>query len=103
MQSSNVSLAAILVLWVALLALTSIVLRELGLARLKRYRGTLLFLCLALLSVPGGAVLLKVLRPYQRRIVALVTRKRSAPVAFSGGCRMFPENNIWNTRVDNLP
>src|SRR5512135_1754857 len=30
---------------------------------------------------------------------------QSGNVAFSGigGCSMFPANNIWNTRVDNLP
>jgi hypothetical protein len=102
LQALTAQSAAILVLWVALLALTSIVARELGLACLKRYRWTVALLAVALAGLPAAAVM-KAARPYRNRLAAILLRKQSPPIVLSSGCRIFPANNIWNTRVDGLP
>ena len=92
----------LLSLWVAVAALASLVIRELGWAKVRRYFLTLVILVLALLALPGGAVI-KVGRPYEERIMALLTRRKSQSIDTSNGCPIFPANNIWNTWIHDLP
>lgn len=92
----------LLSLWVAVAALASLVIRELGWARMKRYFLTLAILVLALLVLPGGAAI-KLARPYEARILAIVLRRKSPSINASNACPIFPTNNIWNTWILNLP
>lgn len=92
----------VLSLWVAVAALASLAIRELGWAGVKRYSSTLVILALALLVLPGGA-LIKLGRPYEERILAIVLRRKSQSIDASNGCPIFPANNIWNAWVHDLP
>jgi hypothetical protein len=98
----NYAVAAVLSLWIALAALTSLVVREIGWARLKKYSLTLIVLGVAVLAVPGAG-LVKVTQPYRSRILAYVLRRHSPTVDLGNGCSVFPVNNIWNMIVRDLP
>jgi hypothetical protein len=91
----------ILMLWCAVCAVASLVVRELGVKCLKKYPITALVLVLSLLSFPAAGIF-KITRPYQKRIITLVKREKSAAIA-QNGCPMFPPDNIWNRRVQDLP
>jgi len=93
---------ALLPLWVAVAALAYVVIRELGWARLKRYTFAWTCVALSLLSLPAAGFL-KVAWPYKARILARLVRVESPAVVLSGGCSIFPANNIWNMSVHNLP
>ena len=90
----------LLVLWCAIAAIASLVVRELGMKGLKKYPLTMLVLVLSLLSFPAAGVF-KISRPYERRILTLIRREKSA--AISAGCPMFPPDNVWNRRIQDLP
>ena len=92
----------LLSLWVAVAALASLVIRELGWAKVKRYFPTLAILTLALLVFPGGAAI-KLARPYEQRILAMVLRRKSPSINASNACPVFPANNVWNTWIHDLP
>jgi hypothetical protein len=87
----------LLTIWVAVAAVASIAVRELGWSRAKKYPLTLLVLVISLGALPTGAAL-KIGRPYQRRITAMLFREKS-PSIIESGCTIFPANNIWNTRI----
>ena len=91
----------VLTLWVAVFAVSSLVARELGFARMRKYPLTILVLVVALLSFPTAGLLLAT-RPYHRRIKAMIFRETSAPI-LSAGCSFFPADNIWNRAVTDLP
>ena len=95
-------MAALLSMWVAIAALSYLVGREIGWARLKKYSVALTVLVLALLALPGAAVV-KLGAPYKDRILARLIPHHSPPVHLASGCSVFPDNNIWNTSVRNLP
>src|SRR5664280_1378950 len=102
-MTNNVLLVLpLLSLWIALVALASLVVRELGWARLKPYSLTLLILAASLMALPCAAVI-QVTRPYHARILAVLLRRHSAAIAPAGGCSVFPANNVWNTGVRHLP
>src|SRR5579863_9152728 len=92
----------LLSLWVAVAALASLVIRELGWARVKRYFPTLLVITLALLVLPGGAAI-KLALPYEQRILAMLLRRKSPSINPSNACPVFPANNIWNAWIHDLP
>jgi len=94
--------AAIVSMWAALVALTSLVVREAGWSRLRRYSLTIACLALALLVLPGAAVV-KLGLPYKDRILARLIRHHSPPVDLSGGCSVFPQDNVWNVRISGNP
>jgi hypothetical protein len=102
MSDRQLAAIALLSLWIAVAALAVMVLRALGWAQIRRQRGMLLIVAGALMVLPGGAVYRKAL-PYKERLLAVVLRKHSAPVALGNTCSVFPENNIWNTPVTSLP
>ncbi len=102
MSDRYLILLPVLALWVAVAALSWLVGRELGWSRLRKHAGAL-FLLLGALSILPAAGVYRVTRPYQKRILALVQRKKGPEVALAAGCSVFPENNIWNTRVRDLP
>jgi hypothetical protein len=91
----------VLALWCAVFAIASLVIRELGVKCLKKYPLTVLILVLSLVSFPIAGVY-KLSRPYQRRIITLLSREKSAAVSQTG-CPMFPPDNIWNRRIQDLP
>jgi hypothetical protein len=91
----------ILVLWCAVCAVASLVVRELGIRCLKKYPVTALILIFSLLSFPAAGVY-KVSLPYRKRIMTMVLREKSAPIS-QNGCPMFPPDNIWNRRIQDLP
>jgi len=91
----------VLILWCAVFAIASLVIRELGVKCLKKYPLTVLVLVLSLLSFPAAGVF-KITRPYQRRIVTLLSREKSVAIS-QAGCPMFPPDNIWNRRIQDLP
>ena len=95
-------MAAIVSMWAALVALASLVAREAGWARLRRYSITVAFLALALLVLPGAAVI-RLALPYKDRILARVMGHHSPPVELTGGCSVFPEDNVWNVRISDSP
>lgn len=96
------TIAALLSMWVAIAVIAYIGAREIGWVRLKRYSGALTVLVLALLALPAGAVF-KLGAPYKDRILARLIPHHSPALHLSGGCSVFPENNIWNTPVRGLP
>jgi len=91
----------LLVLWCAILAIASLVVREMGMRGIKKYPLTMLVLLLALLSFPAAGVF-KISRPYERRILTLIRREKSAAISPTG-CPMFPPDNVWNRRIQDLP
>jgi hypothetical protein len=91
----------ILVLWCAVFAVASIVVRELGVKVLKKYPMAALVLVLSLFSYPVAGFF-KVSRPYQDRILTLIRREKSVTISQSG-CPFYPPDNIWNRRVQDLP
>ena len=91
----------IIVLWCAICAVASLVIRELGVRCLKKYPLTALILAVSLLSFPAAGVY-KVTRPYTKRILTLVRREKSPAIA-AGGCPMFPADNVWNRKIQDLP
>ncbi|HEX3745449.1 MAG TPA: hypothetical protein VHW09_16010 [Bryobacteraceae bacterium] len=91
----------VLVLWCAVCAVASLVVRELGVKCLRKYPLTTLVLVLSLLSFPAAGVF-KVTRPYQERVLTLVRREKSVALSQSG-CPMFPPDNIWNRKIQDLP
>ena len=91
----------LLVLWCAVAAIASLVVREMGMKGLKKYPLTMLVLVLSLLSFPAAGVF-KISRPYQRRILTLIRREKRAAIS-PNGCPMFPPDNIWNRRIQDLP
>lgn len=91
----------VLVLWCAVCAIASLVIRELGLKCLKKYPLTAFVLVLSLASFPAAGMF-KLSRPYQKRILTLILREKSPSIA-QGGCPMFPPDNIWNRRIQDVP
>jgi hypothetical protein len=91
----------VLVLWCAVCAVASLVVRELGVRCLKKYPLTTLVLALSLFSFPLAGIF-KISRPYERRIMTLLRREKSANIS-QNGCPMFPPDNIWNRRIQDLP
>lgn len=91
----------VLLLWVAVFATASLVVRELGFGRLKKYPFTTLVLVVSLLALPAGGVY-KASKPYQKRLAAVLRREKS-PAVLGRGCEIFPADNIWNTRITKLP
>ena len=91
----------VLMLWCAVCAVASIVIRELGVRCLKKYPLTALVLVFTLFSFPAAGVY-KISRPYRRRILTMLIREKSAPIA-QAGCPFFPPDNIWNRRIQDLP
>ncbi len=89
-------------LWVAVTALAYLVLRQSGRAGWREHRGAWIVLAAALLAVPGAG-LLRLAMPYRDRVLALVTFRKGVNVKLSGGCSIFPANNIWNTPIGDLP
>jgi hypothetical protein len=92
----------IFVVWLAVLATSSLVCRELGFARiLRKYPFTVFVMALCLAALPAAG-LMKVTRPYQRRIMALL-RRETSPAILGAGCPVFPQDNIWNRAIAGLP
>ncbi len=88
-------------MWLAVLAISAIVCRELGFLRiLRKYPFTVLLLAACLGAVPAGG-LMKVSRGYRARIASVLFRKTS-PDILSSGCPVFPADNIWNRSVAGL-
>jgi len=91
----------ILTLWCAVCAVASLVVRELGVRCLRKYPLTAAVLILSLLALPAAGVI-RIARPYRKRIVTLLRREKSVPLSQSG-CQMFPPDNIWNRKIQDLP
>lgn len=102
MSGNQFILWGVACIWFALAMLGLLVVRVLGWEKAFQYRGTLLLFVLALLSLPGGAVV-KAGLSRKQRILSHFIRQESPSILLSGGCSIFPGNNIWNTRVDDLP
>jgi hypothetical protein len=93
---------AIAALWVAVVAVSSLAVRDIGAAKLKQRPLTLAILFLSLVVLPTAAVL-RLARPYTRQVLSLLDSSNSRPVTLRNGCSMFPADNIWNSTVQNLP
>jgi hypothetical protein len=91
----------ILTLWIAVFAIASLVLREFGAGRIRRYPLTVFILSVSLMAIPAGG-LFKATRPYHRRLRAMLFKEKS-PAIQQSGCAIFPANNIWNRRIADLP
>lgn len=91
----------LLALWCAVAAIASLVVREMGMKALKKYPLTIAVLVLSLLSFPAAG-LFKVSRPYERRILTMIRREKSAAIS-PNVCPMYPADNIWNRRIQDLP
>lgn len=102
MTSVVLTYGPLMALWLALVALTSVVVREIGLSQLKRHPVALAVLAITLAGLPAAAAL-KLTRPYGGKLIAKLIRVKSPAVALPAGCSIFPEDNIWRARVDDLP
>jgi len=102
MASINPQYLAILSLWLAVLALAYIVVRELGIAGVRRRPAAVALLVMALALLPAGGAM-KIATPYRKRLIAILTRSRSAAVPPSTACGIFPKNNIWNVPIAGAP
>jgi hypothetical protein len=95
----------LLVLWCAICAIASLVVRELGFKTLRKHPLPALVLCVSLAAFPLAGVY-RVVRPIERRVVdrflPIILREKSTTILQSG-CPMFPPDNIWNRRVRDLP
>ena len=88
----------VLVVWLAVSAISAIVCWELGFLRiLRKYPFTVLLLAACLGAVPAGG-LVKVSHRYRARIASVLFRKTS-PDILSSGCPVFPADNIWNRSI----
>lgn len=90
-----------LALWFAVCCLATLVVRELGFRTLRKHPITALLLILSLASFPAAGFL-KISRPYQARILSILRREKSPTVA-GHGCPVFPADNIWNRRIQDMP
>src|SRR5271156_4844078 len=99
---SHLQLALIVALWLALIAISSLVFRALGWTKLKQYPLTITVLVLSLMAAPIGG-LLRLALPHSNRIMALLRPSQGTPIILPSGCPFFPSDNIWNTSVRNLP
>jgi hypothetical protein len=95
----------LLLLWCAVCATAVVVIGALGFGCLKKYPLTAAILFLSLASFPVGGVF-RAGRPLEKRVMAhlvpLLLREKSVPIQQSG-CPMFPPDNIWNRRIQDLP
>src|SRR5579862_4362331 len=98
---NHLQLALIVTLWLALMAISSLVFRALGWTKLRQYPLTITVLVLSLMAVPIGG-LLRLALPHSNRIMALLRPSQGPPIVLPSGCPFFPEDNIWNTSVRNL-
>ncbi len=92
----------LIALWMAVAALAYLVLREFGSSRIKKHPLAVLILALSMLILPMGGMY-KLVRPYQARILARLSRVQSPSIILPNGCSMFPSDNVWNARVRDLP
>lgn len=88
--------------WMAVVVLTSLVLRTLGWARVKQFPVTLLVLAVLLLALPVAGTL-RVARPVTKRILPFFRYVRTPALQLPAGCTVFPADNIWNASVRSLP
>jgi hypothetical protein len=102
MSGNYLVLIPMVALWAAVLALAVLLIRVAGWEKVRRHTGPLAILALALLSLPAAG-LVKLALPYRKRILARVSPQRSAPVAMTAGCSIFPADNVWNAPVSDLP
>jgi hypothetical protein len=94
--------APVLVLWLAVFAASTLICREFGFLRiLRKYPFTVLLLAACLAAIPAAG-LVKVTRPYQRTLAALLFRQTS-PGIVAAGCPVFPTDNIWNRSIAGFP
>jgi hypothetical protein len=98
----HLQLALIVTQWLALIAISSLLLRTLGWTELKQHPLTIAALVLSLMAAPLGGLLM-LARPHSNRIMALLRPSQSPPILLPSGCPFFPEDNIWNTGVRDLP
>jgi hypothetical protein len=101
-MANHLQLALIVTLWLALLAISSLMFRAFGWTKLKQYPLTITVLALSLMAAPVGG-LLRLAIPHSNRIIALLRPSEGTPIILPSGCPFFPEDNIWNTSVRNLP
>jgi hypothetical protein len=87
-------------LWVAVVALASLVVRVVGAARVKKFPVTIGIVSLALLAAPVGA-LFKIAKPVYARMRPWIRHAESP--ALPASCPVFPADNVWNASVRNLP
>jgi|ERR1700733_4133794 len=99
---NHLQLALLVTLWLALIAISSLVFRVLGWTKLKQYPLTVTILILSLMAAPIGG-LLRLAMPHAKRIFAMLRPVNSPSIDRLSGCPFFPEDNIWNTSVRNLP
>src|SRR5579871_3434733 len=94
----------VLGLWVAVYALTYLIFRELGWDKVKKRVLTLvvLFGVLVILPIAGVAGALWTVRgPIMYRLQGYWYK--SPMIFMSKDCSIFPQDNIWNTRISGLP
>jgi hypothetical protein len=99
---NHLQLVLIATLWLALIAISSLVFRALGWTKLRQYPLTITILVLSLMAAPIGG-LLKLALPHSNRILALLRPSQGPAIILPTGCSFFPEDNIWNTSIRNLP
>lgn len=93
---------SLFVLWAAVLTLASLVLRMLGIAKLRHYPLTSGILVLCLIALPSG-YFVKTFQGRAKRVFSLLRPYHSQAVPVSATCGMFPEDNILNARITALP
>jgi len=99
---NHLQLTLIVTLWLALIAIGSLVFGAFGWTKLRQYRLTTALLVLLLMAAPCGGFLY-LARPHSKSIMVLLRPLKSPPIILPSGCPFFPEDNIWNTSVRNLP
>jgi len=72
-----------------------------GWAKVKQFPLPLAVLLVSLMAAPLGGITY-LARPHALRIRALVHPVNSA-LTLPGDCPFFPKDNVWNTKIDELP
>ena len=96
------ALAPLAGLWIAVAGLAFLEFGKFGFGRIKKHPLLVFILVLSLLTLPVGGIYI-LLGPYQARILARLMRRQSPSIILPNGCSMFPSDNVWNARVQNLP
>jgi hypothetical protein len=102
MSNRYLVVLTVIALWLAVLVLAYIVMRELGWKRVRQYSLAWVILGFSLAGLPGAGFL-KVAWPYKDRLLARIIPRHSPAVVLGGGCSIFPVTNVWNIPVRDLP
>lgn len=102
MRVNHLEALLIAIQWLAMVAITGAGFEVLGWTKLKQYP-IAIGLWIAILIASPCAGLLYVAHAHARGLVAFISPRKSDPIILPRDCSFFPEDNVWNTSVRDLP